>query len=246
MILRSTVRALPVALLVVVVASGCGGPGSTTATSPTTDQLAGSSEVTDSNGMRSGVIPSSPVAPPSDADRPDGPSPTPDDKLTVNDLRALVRTPASAGSTVDSCSADEVSLALSGIDAAAGHRYAQLIATNTSSGICTLSGWPGLGLRGAWGSSFPIVVDRSSMQVDRVGLPGADPATAVTLASGGRAAAEFEWTGALAGTRDEPVSLIAVQLSADGDPAAFVVEQADRVDLGPETTVRVGPWGPAG
>jgi hypothetical protein len=82
--------------------------------------------------------------------------------------------------------------------------------------------------------------------VNRLGVPPADSEAAVTLTVGGRAVAEFEWTGALAGTRDEHVSLIAVQLAADEFPTALLVDPADHVDIGPETTVRVGPWGPAG
>lgn len=240
----TTARAAVLALATAAAVTGCGGPGPAAA-SLTPDQRGRPVEVTDSKGLRPGFIPGGPPDPPSDADRPDGPSPTPDGELTASDLKGLIRVPASARSTADSCSPHDVRLSLSGIEAAAGHRYAQLIATNTSDRTCQLVGWPGLGLRGAWGTAFPILAERSTMQVDRIGVPTADPATGATLASGDRAAAEFEWTGALAGTRDEPVSLIAVQFAADGIPVAFRVDPADHVDVGPQTTVRVGPWGPA-
>ncbi|MET3805860.1 hypothetical protein ABIB25_002868 [Nakamurella sp. UYEF19] len=231
---------------VAVAVAGCGEPGPATATSATSDQTQRPVEVTDANGMRPGVVPSTRVEPPSGADRPDGAAPTPDRKLSADELKALIGTPASAGAATDRCSARDVSVALSGSEAAAGHRYAQLIAANTSGRTCTLVGWPGLGLRGAWGTAFATVVERSTIGVDRIGVPPADAATAVTMAPGGRAAAEFEWTGALAGVRDEPVSLIAVQFTVDGDPAVALLDPDERVDIGPETTVRVGPWGQAG
>lgn len=242
---RILARALAPVLLIAAGLSGCARPGSATAASSGSSQSAQSVVVTDSNGMRPGVVPTTRVEPPSDADRPDGPSPTPDSELTVGDLEGLIRNPASSVSSGESCTSHEVRLSLSAADAAAGHRYAQLTATNFADRTCELVGWPGLGLRGAWGTALPIVAERSTIATDRVGVPVADPETPVTLASGGAAVAEFEWTGALAGTRDEHVSLIAVQLATDTAPAAFLVDPADHVDIGPETTVRVGPWGPA-
>lgn len=254
-------RALLPALLIAVAMSGCARPGaetqasstptsstraSSTQTSSTSGQPSESVEVTDSNGMRSGVLPSTRIEAPSDADRPDGPPPTPDSELTAADLERLITVPASAQPIADSCTAADVRLSLGGIDAAAGHRYAQLKATNTADRACSLVGWPGLGLRGGWGTALPIVAERSTMQVDRIGVPSADPATAVTLAAGGSAVAEFEWTGALAGNRDEHASLIAIQLTADSTPVGLPIEPAQHVDIGPETTVRVGWWGPTG
>lgn len=134
---------------------------------------------------------------------------------------------------------------MGGLDAAAGHRYAQLIVTNLSDHACNVVGWPGLGFRGEWGTGFPVVAERTVNQVERVGVPAADPDVDVVLAPGGRAAAELEWTGALAGARDEKTSLIAVQFSVGGAAAGLAVSPA-RVDLGADTTVRVGAWGPVG
>lgn len=248
-------KALASMLLIAAALAGCARPGIETAASSGSASSGSASsgsaqtspalEATDSNGMRTGVMPTTRVEPPSDADRPDGPSPTPDAELSVEDLRRLISNPATGPSTAGSCTSDEVLLSLSDPDAAAGHRYAQLTATNISDRTCELVGWPGLGLRGEWGTALPVVAEHSTVQVDRAGVPPADSTTAVTLATGGRAVAEFEWTGALAGTRDEHVSLIAVQLASDGAPAALPVDPADNVDIGPETTVRVGPWGPA-
>ena len=237
--------ALAPLLLIAGAMSGCAQPGSVTAASSGPAQPSRSVEMTDSNGMRHGVVPTTRVEPPADADRPDGPSPTPDVELTVDDLLGLIRTPATGRSTAGSCTPDDMRLSLTEPDAAAGHRYAQLTATNISGRTCELVGWPGVGLRGAWGTPLPVVAEHSTMQVDRVGVPPADSDTAVALAVGGRAVAEFEWTGALAGTRDEHVSLIAVQLAADAAPAGLLVDPTDHVYIGPDTTVRVGPWGPA-
>ncbi len=83
------------------------------------------------------------------------------------------------------------------------------------------------------------------MPLDRVGVPQADADIAVTLTASGSAAAELEWTGALAGAYDEPVSLIVVQFTIDTTPAVLFVDAADHVNLGPESTVRIRPWGSA-
>ncbi len=151
--------------------------------------------------MRPGVVPTTRVEPPSAADYPDGPSPTPDGELTVDDLMGLIRTPASGRSTAGSCMPDDVRLSL----LRRRHRYAQLTATNISGRTCELVGWPGIGVRGEWGTPLPVVAEHSTIQVDQVGVPPADSDTPVALAAGGHAVAEFEWTGALAGTRDEHV-----------------------------------------
>lgn len=243
---RTKMRALAAAVLITATLSGCARPGSTA--SPTASGVTvQSADATDSNGMRTGVVPSTPVPPPSDADRPDGPPPTPDDQLTDADLADLIRSAASAPSTPESCSGAEVQISLTDSEAITGHRYAQLVATNTSNRTCQLIGWPGLGMRGAWGTALPVVAEHSVIPVNRVGVPEASPDTAVTLAAGGgRAVAEFEWTGALAGHYDEHVSLIAVQLATDQSPTALFIDPDDPVDIGPDTTVKVGAWGQAG
>jgi uncharacterized protein DUF4232 len=196
------------------------------------------------DGRRPGVFPSTPVEPPTDIDRPDGRSPTPDDELTAAELDALVRLEASAAAAPGRCSPGDVRLALSGIDAALGHRYSRIVATNVTHQSCTLVGWPGLGFRGGWGSAFPMIAERSTPRVGQANPQSADASRPVTLAPGGRAAAELEWTGALAGAQQEHVSLIAVQLSAAG-PAAALPVAADHVDIGEDTTVRISWWRPA-
>lgn len=243
---KALALALASALLVVVTLSGCARPGSAPADSAGSSQTVPSAEATDSNGMRPGVVPQTRVDPPPGADRPDGPPSTPDRELTENDLAGLITAPASAASTADSCTTSDTRLSLTEADAALGHRYARLIAENTSDRICVLIGWPGLGLRGVWGTAFAIVAERSTIQVDWVGVPPAEVNTAVTLPAGGRAAADFEWTGALGGNREEHVSLIAVQLATGESPAALIVRADGHVDIGPDTTVRVGTWRPAG
>jgi hypothetical protein len=128
------------------------------------------------------------------ADRPDGPPSTADGRLTAADLAALIRLPASAPKGDDSCTPDDLRLSLTDADHAAGHRYARLIATNTSQHTCSLVGFPGLGFRGGWGTAFPLV---------------------------------------------------AVQFVAGGPVGPLIVNSSDHVDLGQDTTVRIGPWGPA-
>lgn len=194
--------------------------------------------------MRPGVFPSTRVEPPTDADRPDGPPPTPDAELTSAELAALIRIGASAPPVAGRYSPDELRLSIGGIDAAAGHRYSQVVATNSGRTPCTLIGWPGLGFRGIWGTTFPVVAERTTGPSDRVDQIPADPTRPVALAAGGRAGADLEWTGALAGNRQERVSLIAVQLVAGGPAVKLPVPTANQLDLGAETTVRVGRWRP--
>lgn len=190
-------------------------------------------------------MPSTRVEPPTDADRPDGPAPTPDAELTPADLAGLIRLPASVPDDDERCGPQDVELSLIGLDAAAGHRYAQLVATNSGTRDCQLTGWPGVGFRGGWGTAFPVVAEQVRSQIERVGVPPADPGVAVGLPPGGRAAAELEWTGALAGNREERMSLIAVQFGAGGPVAGLAVAPGIQVDLGAESTVRIGPWGAA-
>ena len=203
----------------------------------------GTTETLDSNGMRPGVFPTTRVEPPTDADRPDGPPPTPDRDLTGDQLAALITVPATSPSTPDSCTATDVRLVIPPAEPALGHRYTLLRATNSSGRTCQLIGWPGLGLRGKWGTAFSIVAERNTLPANFVGVPPADPDTAVVLAPGDTAVADVEWTGSLGGASDEHVSLIAVQLTADTVPAALLIDAADPVDIGPDTTVKIGAWG---
>lgn len=70
-------------------------------------------------------------------------------------------------------------------------------------------------------------------------LAGDDEPTVVTLAPDGTATASLEWTGELAGSDSERLSVIAVQL-ATGQPATLV--HPGSTDIGMFTTVLVGPW----
>lgn len=237
--------------------SGSADPGADAATSAddssraaVDDGTGGVGSTADPDGStdlhRPGVLPSTRLEPPLDADRPDGPAPTPDQALTAADLTGLVRRPASDPVDDQRCTPADVRLSLTGLAAAAGHRYAQLVATNAGDRTCQLRGWPGVGFRGAWGTAFPVIAEQVGPSIERVGVPPADPGVAVSLAPGGRAAAELEWTGALAGNRQERMSLIAVQFGAGGPAAALPVPAGNQIDLGAETTVRIGPWGASG
>ncbi|MGI8418106.1 MAG: DUF4232 domain-containing protein [Nakamurella sp.] len=237
------------ALGVVLVATGCAVPDARSSASAGTDS-AGTETTTSSkystsgNGMRSGVFPTTRVEPPTAADRQDGPPATPDAALTAAELAALIRVTASAPPVAGRCSVGQLRLSLGIVDAAAGHRYSQVVATNTGRQSCTLTGWPGLGFRGSWGTAFPVIAARATTQIDWVDEIPADPRLPVTVAPGGRAGADLEWTGALAGNREERVSLIAVQLATGGPAMALPVPTANQSDLGAESTVQVGRWRP--
>lgn len=198
-----------------------------------------------SDGMRPGVFPSTRVDPPSGAPRPDGPAATPDNELTAAELSGLVRLPASEPAAAGSCTPDDLDLRLVGFDAAAGHRYSQIRATNIAAEECTLRGWPGLGFRGANGTAFALVAEHNATASDRVNAVPHDPAEPVVLKPGGASTADIEWTGALAGAYDEHVSLIALQLATDGPAGSIIIPEDEPVDIGEGTTVRIRRWAPA-
>lgn len=153
-----------------------GSPGDSASPTPSVSSVSSTGEP-----WRSGVFPTTRVEPPTDADRPDGPTPTPDGELTPADLTGLIRLEASAPTGTDGCGPQDIVLSLTGFDAAAGHRYARLIATNGSDRPCSLIGWPGLGFRGEWGTAFPVVAERNAAPAERIGVPAASPDFAVVL-----------------------------------------------------------------
>lgn len=238
--------ALRVALSAVALAlTACASPDGAQAGSPGTMPHSSSTSTSPEGGMRTGVFPTTRVEPPTGADRPDSPAATPDDELTAAELAALVRLDASAEAAAERCAPDDVHLSLRGFDGAAGHRYAQILATNVSGQRCTLLGWPGMGFRGEWGTAFPLVAEHDETPSDRGGAVPHDAAEPIALGPDGGATADLEWTGARAGATEEKVSLMVVQLVHDGAVASLLVPAADHVDIGEATTVRVRKWVPA-
>ncbi|WGY02744.1 DUF4232 domain-containing protein [Nocardioides sp. QY071] len=169
---------------------------------------------------------------------PDGPTPTPDVELDDAALTALLRTLATAAGP-DHCTADRVAVTLEGFDQAAGHRYSRLVVRNSGHEPCVVEGVPGVGARGAWGTTF----------VNEIG-PGASgaPADPVRLAPGEQATSDLEWTGDLAGAESEHVSLLVLQLARGQVPVALPARlagdaaDAPPLDIGPLTTVRLTPF----
>lgn len=160
---------------VVLVATGCAVPDARSSASAGTETTTSSKYSTSGNGMRSGGFPTTRAEPPTDADRPDGPPATPDAELTAAELAALIRITSSAPPVAGRCSVGQLRLSLGIVDAAAGHRYSQVVATNSGRQSCTLTGWPGLGLRGSWGTAFPVIAARTTSQIDLVDEIPADP-----------------------------------------------------------------------
>lgn len=190
--------------------------------------------------------PSGDELPPGFDEMPDGEI-TPDSALSPAEITALLRLPASGTATSDSCRPDEVTTSIEGLDAAAGHRYARVVLTNVSSRTCTVSGFPGIGARGEWGTTFELAAEHRD--------PSASPVapSLVTLQPGGAGFANLEWTGELAGAESEKISMLVLQLAQGQD--AFGVRGVGEVagdsgdlsgqpmplDIGILTTVRIGP-----
>lgn len=193
------------------------------------------------------AAPTSPDEPaPGWDESPDTPQPTPDTALDAGQLADILRLPASAPAAGESCMPDDVAFSLTFMDAALGHRFGVLAVENLSQEPCTVEGYPGLGARGAWGSTFLLDVEHRD-PLDQAPDPGP-----VTLGPGERAQANVEWTGELAGAASEPVSLLVVQLADGLDAAGHVIsldgpsgEPDTGIDIGMFTTVRVGPFSPA-
>lgn len=199
-------------------------------------------------------------------------SPVPEPSSLDADQRlALLRLGATAQGGADSCGADDVALFLRGFDVAMGHRYSHLMVTNTSSRTCTVQGYPGIGGYGDWGSTFLWTAEQRNQTGS--GTSGEDEQPVITLAPGGVAAADLEWTGELAGAGAESLWAFAVQLTQDQTPVLFVPpgddpeagstswnssqgdgdpsmaeaqQELEDLDIGMLTTVRIGAWREAG
>lgn len=243
---------LPV-LIGAAVLAGCAQPGSVSpagsAGAPpvrsTVTPGSGATDVPPSDVYYSSVLPTTRVELPRGAERPEGAPATPDANLTREQIAALLMSQASSPSTDNSCTAADLRLSLDSPDGAAGHHFARLLAANISGRTCAVQGWPGMGIRGGWGTAFTTVVGHNPPDPNPIGVPPADPAIPVTVPAGGHAAATLEWTGSLGGAYDELASLFVVQLADGQYPVILELTEADSVDIGPETTVRIGPWGQA-
>ena len=175
---------------------------------------------------------------------------TPDAELAPADLTAMLRLQATATSSSTSCRPDRVEISLSSVDVAMGHRYGVLEVVNASPVSCSVQGYPGIGARGGWGSTFQLAAEQRD-PIDQTAMQDE-----VVLAPGASAVANVEWTGELAGSDSEPISLLVVQLTADGEvighpvsaestrgrePGTGMVEPDTGIDIGMMTTVRIGP-----
>ncbi|WP_157674254.1 DUF4232 domain-containing protein [Agrococcus carbonis] len=172
----------------------------------------------------------------------------PDASLTADELAALLRVPATGAVRPETCEPEDVEVVLSGYDVAAGSRFSTLRVTNAGGDPCALGGYPGIGARGEWGSTFLILAEQSPMD-------SGEPMPLV-LEPGGSASAPIQWTGALAGAHDEHISMLVVQLAQDQAPVRVEPEiRAEtmvggdsgpphdaRMDVGMLTTVRVGAF----
>lgn len=238
---RAPTAAAPAAVLAaVLILGGCAGED-VTAPPETAASPEAVSRPTTSPPMSAGPPHETELSPGWDQS-PDGPSPTPDSRLSDVELTRLLRTRASDTGDPASCGADEVTARLSGMDAALGHRYTSLVVENTSSRACVVEGVPGLGARGDWGNRLTVVVEPGTS------ITGA--AGPVRLAPGGQARALVEWTGELAGHGSERASLLVVQLAAGQVPVALPAridaapDGSGGLDVGMFTTIRIGPFEP--
>lgn len=212
---------------------GTPGPGSAGASRP----LAGEPEETTASAGLEEV-------PPGFDESPDGAPPVPDDQLDDDELTRLLRTRASTPTSPRRCRAEEVAVTLEGFDAAAGTRFSRLVVRNTSRRACTVEGVPGIGVRGAWGSTFVPEVLTSDRGADGRRVP-AEP---VRLDPGESASADLQWSGDLAGAETERASLVVLQLASGQvpatTPARLVTDPpgAPTVDIGQFTTIQLTPF----
>ncbi len=174
--------------------------------------------------------------------------------LTADELTELLRITSSTRPHASLCTAEDLELTVSYFDAALGHRYGKLTATNTSTQACSVQGFPGFGARGEWGHKFLLVAE----QADPIEYTTDQPR--IRLEPGDSAYSNMEWTGSLGGAESEPIDLFLVQLANDQTPAVIHVtspysennpteRNADgspltnaSIDISMDTTVRMGPF----
>lgn len=172
---------------------------------------------------------------------PDGAVPRPVDELGDAELTALLRTRSTAPGRAH-CAPDEVEVFLAGHDVALGHRFTRIVVRNVSDSVCLVEGYPGIGARGTWGTTFVPEVGRLPASV-----PDERP---VQIAPGQVAASQLEWSGELAGAESERAETLVVQLAVGQVPvpvaARLVGEPADveTLDIGALSTLRLGPFAP--
>ena len=172
-----------------------------------------------------------------------------DDDLTSRQVTALLRVRATDGGGAGRCGPADLAVTIANLDAAAGHRFGRIIVKNRTSDTCTVRGYPGIGARGEWGHTFELAAQQVQPR-----LEGVAPTTkTVALRTGGKAFADLEWTGELAGAESERASSIALQLARDQsgflvkaqgavDPESGGTGEVVALDIGILTTVRVGPF----
>jgi hypothetical protein len=117
------------------------------------------------------------------------------------------------------CHTPDLTGALSGLDASAGHRYARLVLTNISGRTCTVYGYGGLQLATASRQPVPTIQRRDPTHPPRL----------VRLAPGGKASTVLSWGAVPSGS--EPVTGL-----CEPPPSLLLVIPPD------ETTQLVVPW----
>lgn len=166
----------------------------------------------------------------------------PEAELSAAERIEMLRLPATDAARTGSCSPEDVSAELVRVGVSLGHRYAGIVLTNDGVTPCELSGFPGVGARGEWGSRFMVEADQRPLVFSESEIPSPSPAPGglVTLAPSGEARVKLEWTGALGGAYSEPLEVLYLQLFRDTEP--LIVEDPGGVtsDLGTFSTVRVG------
>ncbi|WP_370619762.1 peptidoglycan DD-metalloendopeptidase family protein [Mumia qirimensis] len=183
-------------------------------------------------------------APPSDS-RPTSGSPSPPVPARTSATPTVEAAPTAVGAGVlalrateratdRSCGPQDVTVALTPIEPALGHRYSRASVRNVSQAACTLDGYPGFGGQGQSGDPLDLAAE----QRQRTGEDAA--AAVVTLRPAAEAYANVEWAGQLAGAETERITALALQLARGQRPV--VVRTAESLDIGNGTTVRVGPW----
>lgn len=139
---------------------------------------------------------------------------------TATPASGATLTPSSTPSAAVACPAQGLT-AKTTIQGAAGHLLGSITFTNTGTAACELQGRPGLSIVDSAGTNL---TDQQSPAAFAPTLAG-DPTVAVSVAPGGSAQVNFDWTNVCAAPVTPPLTLKIILPNNQGEVDSALAEQ---------------------